>query len=81
MTDKKYDDTNRGALFKNDRKQQENHADYQGTINVDGKDYYLNAWVREGKNGKYFSMNVKPKQPRNRDGMDQSDPFSDSVPF
>jgi hypothetical protein len=80
MTEKKYDDTNRGALFKNDRKQQENHADYQGAVNVEGKDFYLNAWVREGKNGKYFSLSVKPKQPR-RDGMDQSDPFSDSVPF
>ena len=32
-----YDDTNRGALFKNERKEQETHADYNGTINVGGQ--------------------------------------------
>lgn len=83
MTDKKFDDTNRGALFKNDRKQAESHADYNGTLNVDGVEYYLNAWVRDGKKGKFFSLSIKPKgeqRPR-RDGMDQSDPFGDSVPF
>lgn len=80
MTDKQYDDTNRGALFKNDRKQEERHADYNGTLNVDGVEYYLNAWVRDGKRGKFFSLSVKPKQPRNADGMDQR-PFDDAMPF
>lgn len=81
MTDKKFDDINRGALFKNDRKQEERHADYNGTLNVDGVEYYLNAWVRDGKRGKFFSLSVKPKQPRNSDGMDQRVPFDDAMPF
>lgn len=56
-----YDNTNRGVLFKNDRKQAETHADYQGTINVNGQEFYLNAWIKEGAKGKFFSLSVKPK--------------------
>jgi hypothetical protein len=41
-----YDNTNRGALFKNERKEQPTHSDYNGTINVDGKEFYLNAWLK-----------------------------------
>lgn len=57
-----YDNRNRGALFRNNRKEKETHPDYNGTINVEGKEYYLNAWLREGKSGKFFSMSVKPKE-------------------
>jgi hypothetical protein len=78
--EKEYDNTNRGRLFKNDRKQQESHSDYNGTINVDGKEYFLDAWVREGKNGKYFSMKVKPKEARRSEAPASADPFGDA-PF
>ena len=57
-----YDNTNRGTLGKNDRKQQDTHADYNGTINIEGKDFWLNAWLKDGKNGKFFSLSVKPKE-------------------
>lgn len=60
MTD--YDDTNRGALFRNERKEQETHADYNGTINVNGEEFWINAWLKESKAGKKFmSLSVKPK--------------------
>lgn len=58
-----YDDTNRGALFKNERKEQETHADYNGTINVGGQEFWLNAWLKESKSGKkFFSLSVKAKE-------------------
>ena len=58
MTD--YDNTNRGALFRNDKAQSDKHPTHTGKINVDGRDYYLNAWVKDGKKGKFFSLSVKP---------------------
>jgi uncharacterized protein (DUF736 family) len=54
-----------GALFKNDRKEKETHPDYRGDLNVDGRAYWLNAWVKSTKDGKkYFSVAVKPKEAR-----------------
>jgi hypothetical protein len=58
MTD--YDNTNRGALFRNDKASSDKHPTHTGKINVEGRDYYLNAWVKEGKKGKFFSLSVKP---------------------
>lgn len=58
-----YDNTNRGVLFKNKDKQAETHADWNGNINVDGAEFYLNAWVKESsKDGsKFLSLSLKPK--------------------
>lgn len=56
-----YDNTNRGVLFKNDRKEQDNHPDYKGQINVDGKDYWLSAWIKTSEKGRFQSLSVKPK--------------------
>lgn len=50
-----------GTLFKNDRKEQPNHADYRGKIRIDGKDYWLSAWIKEGKSGKFMSLAAKSK--------------------
>jgi hypothetical protein len=57
-----YDNTDRGALFKNDRKETENHPDYTGQINVGGVDYWLSAWIKEGRSGKFMSLSIKPKE-------------------
>lgn len=58
-----YDDTDRGALFKNERKASDTHSDYNGTINVGGREYWINAWLKTAKSGKKFmSLSVKPKE-------------------
>ena len=56
-----YDNTNRWSLFKNDRKEKDTQPDYTGTLNVEGAEYYLDAWLKEGKKGKFFSGKIKLK--------------------
>ena len=52
---------NSGVLFKNDKKEQEKHPDYKGSIMVDGTEYWLSAWIKEGKNGKFMGLAVSPR--------------------
>ena len=81
-----YDNTNRGILSRNQKKQSETHADYTGEINVGGVDYWLNAWVKEaGPNSKnpgkkFFSLSVKPKQPSAKQTQTQTQEPSADIP-
>lgn len=87
-----YDNTNRGVLFRNDDKQSDKHADYRGNIDVDGKQFWLDAWIRTSKAGKKFmSLSINPKlmsdraSPptggRNDPRPVDDDGFNDSIPF
>lgn len=82
---------NSGSLFRNDRKEEDNHPDHTGTCLIDGKEYYISAWIKEGRNGgrKFFSLSFKPKLARDagapptggkRDPRPSQD-YDDSVPF
>lgn len=46
-----YDNTNGGALFKNDDKKSEKSPDYFGPLNIAGTDYYVSGWIKTSKNG------------------------------
>jgi hypothetical protein len=61
-----FDKTNTGTLAKNPRKTQDTHPDIAGTINVEGREYWLNGWSRENKQdgSKFYSLSVKPKEAR-----------------
>jgi hypothetical protein len=79
------------SLFKNNRKEKETHPDYAGSIMINGKEHYLNAWLKDGKNGKFFSGSVgkekAPKDnfiPKGRDEMPKNTIVDDDlgdVPF
>ena len=57
-----FDNTNRGVLFKNDRKTKDTQPSHTGSLNVDGVEFFLDAWVKESQNGsKFFSVSVKRK--------------------
>jgi uncharacterized protein (DUF736 family) len=51
---------NSGAIFKNDRKENEKQPDYRGTCVVDGVEKDISLWVTKSKAGKtYFSAKFK----------------------
>ena len=58
-----YDNNNRGVLFKNDRKTEgDKKPEYTGSLNVDGVEFFLDAWLKVGKSGaKFMSVSVKRK--------------------
>jgi hypothetical protein len=52
---------NSGSLFKNTFKQKDNQPDYTGAGLIDGSEYRVSAWVKEGQKGKFFSLSFTPK--------------------
>jgi len=89
-----FDNTNRGALFKNGRREKDTHPEYRGSINVGGEDYWLSAWVKTAKDGqRYFSLTVQAKNTKTVPQVQRYptsipapqtrtvDDFDDAVPF
>jgi hypothetical protein len=80
---------NTGALFKNDDRTEENNQPYyRGSFNVDGREFWLSAWLQTSQAGKrYMALALKPK---NTDTAQSKKPagggarpqdFDDQIPF
>jgi hypothetical protein len=87
-----YDNTNTGALFKNDQKGNDKAPNAKGTLNVNGVEYWISAWTKTSKAGtKYQSLSIQPKEaqpekkpePKNVQGAHGGsfDDMSDDIPF
>ena len=81
-----YDNTNKGTIGKNKRKEQDSHPDIAGQINVEGVEYWLNGWQKKnGQTGElFYSLSVKPKQPQAERPAEQpapADDLDDEIPF
>jgi hypothetical protein len=60
-SDRKFDNTNRGAIFRNE-KESETDRDYGGSLNVNGTEFWISGWVRTSAKGtKYLSLAIKQK--------------------
>lgn len=62
-----YDNRNTFTLFRNNRKEKDTHADFQGTFTDEqGREYWINAWSKTPKNGgeKFLSGSIKLKTPK-----------------
>jgi hypothetical protein len=76
--EKKYD--NSGALFKNDRKDGEKDRDYSGSITIDGREYWLSGWIKQGKQAKFIGLTAKPKDAATSKPA-QTKELDDEIPF
>jgi hypothetical protein len=58
------DQTNRGAIWKNEKRAKETDADFTGSLDIDGKQYWVNAWKRSpdaAPNSPALKFTVRPK--------------------
>lgn len=51
-----------GALFRNDKGDNPKRPDYKGSATIDGVCYWMDAWVKDGSNGKFLSVAFKVKE-------------------
>jgi hypothetical protein len=73
-----------GSLFKNTRKETESHPDYNGSMTINGVEHWLNAWINDGKNGKFMKLSLgKPKEQRSAPQQSSAPPadLDDDLPF
>jgi hypothetical protein len=84
-TEMDYDNTNKGALFRNDDKDpnDDKDRDYAGTLDVEGTEFWLSGWIRTAKSRrKYLSLSVKPKQDKPPASKEpRAADFNDEIPF
>jgi single-stranded DNA-binding protein len=76
---------NSGVMFKNDKREKESHPHYKGNIRVNGQEYWLSAWIKEGKNGKFMGLALSPKEEQGQAPQAKSskkiEDMDDDIPF
>ena len=51
-----------GILFPKDNKKEDKYPDWTGEAKINGVMMDLAAWNKQGKNGKFLSLSIKPKR-------------------
>lgn len=69
-----------GSLFKNEKKTEEKHPQMQGSCLIDGVEYYISAWTKEGTKGRFQSLAFKRKDAK-PDAKPAPADDDDSIPF
>lgn len=76
-----------GALFKNLQREKDTHPHYRGDITINGQKYWLSAWIKEGRKGKYMSLAAKPAEEKQEQPRTQGNAYAearglnDEIPF
>jgi hypothetical protein len=60
---------NSGSLFKNERREKDTHPHATGSALIEGVEYWVSAWTKEGKSGKFQSLAFKRKTDKTQDGV------------
>lgn len=76
---------NSGVLFKNEKKTEDKHPLYKGQAMIDGQEYWISAWLKDGKNGKFMSLAFELKKEQNGNikasSKKEEESSEDSMPF
>ena len=78
-----------GTLFRNDKREKDSHPNAQGTAIIDGVEYWISAWTKEGAKGKFQSLSFKRKDAavfQKKDSHESNsygnqDDLNDEIPF
>lgn len=57
---------NNGSMFLVEEKKKDSFPDFEGSIRVNGEDFWISGWKKQGNNKKFISLSVKPKDPAKR---------------
>lgn len=87
-----YDNTNRGSIWENKKKEKPTQADFTGSLNVDGTDYWLNGWLRKegaSQDSPAMTFSVRPKDGATKPAASRTatlpkarmDDLEDEIPF
>lgn len=82
-----YDNTNSGALFKNDKREKDTHPHARGSVDIEGVEYWVSAWTKVSQKGEKFqslSFTKKEGQVIKGSGSPQPAPeidLDDDLPF
>lgn len=72
---------NTGSLFKNDTREKDTHPHATGTALIDGVEYWVSAWTKEGAKGKWQSLAFKRKEEKPAQSRGKPSDADLDVPF
>lgn len=74
---------NSGSLFKNDKREKDSHPHATGSCMIDGVEYWVSAWTKEGQKGRWQSLSFKRKEKayERRASTPIAQELDDEIPF
>jgi hypothetical protein len=76
-----YDNTNTGAIWGNKDRKTDKHPTHTGSLNVEGVEYWVSAWVGDkSKNQPSLSIKITKKEPKAPAAQSQ-DINNQEIPF
>lgn len=70
-----------GSLFKNQKREKDTHPHATGSALIGGVEYWISAWTKDGKNGKWQSLAFKPKDKQASRSPEKQPASLEDIPF
>jgi hypothetical protein len=63
---------NTGTIFRNDRREKDSQPNARGTALIEGVEYEISAWTKQGQKGPFQSLSFKRKEQRQPEAAPRS---------